>query len=313
SGPFRQDLGTAERGRRGGPHRLRRVRHRPPHLGAVRRAWPRLPHVASLGARRAGALRGRDMAAWSKTWTVFENDWHEGNVPIIGPRTHAGRLGSMACDGARAFEGVTPDLALHCARVNASAKYFHLQPQVSLDGWLGLVADGLKKFDKNAELYIRPMYWAETGSPGGIRHDPESTRWCLCIYEAAIPKPTGASVTLSRFRRPTAECAPVEAKAACLYPNNARAIMEAQQRGFDNCLMRDMLANVAELGTANVFMAKDGVVYTPVANGTFLNGITRQRIIGLLRQDGIAVVEKTMTYPEFQCADEIFSTGNFSK
>ncbi len=60
-------------------------------------------------------------------------------------------------------------------------------------------------------------------------------------------------------------------------------------------------------------MAKDGVVYTPVANDTFLNGITRQRIIGLLRHDGIAVVEKSMTYSEFQCADEIFSTGNFSK
>jgi branched-chain amino acid aminotransferase len=77
--------------------------------------------------------------------------------------------------------------------------------------------------------------------------------------------------------------------------------------------MRDMLGNVAELGTANVFMAKDGVVYTPAANGTFLNGITRQRIMGLLRQSAIAVVEKAMTYTEFQRADEIFSTGNFSK
>jgi len=157
------------------------------------------------------------------------------------------------------------------------------------------------------------MYWAETGSPGGIRHDPESTRWCLCIYEAPIPKPTGSSITLSPFRRPTAECAPVEAKAACLYPNNARALAEAQRRGFDNCLLRDMLGNIAELGTANVFMAKDGVVYTPAANGMFLNGITRQRIIALLRDEGITVVEKTMSYAEFQAAEEIFSTGNFSK
>ena len=50
------------------------------------------------------------MTAWSKTWTFFENDWHEGNVPIFGPRTHAGWLGSLVFDGARAFEGVTPDL-----------------------------------------------------------------------------------------------------------------------------------------------------------------------------------------------------------
>ena len=253
------------------------------------------------------------MAGHSKTWTFFDGDWHEENVPIMGPRTHAAWLGSMVFDGARVFEGVTPDIDLHCARVNKSAAVFFLNPVVTLDTWIGLVEEGIKRFDANAELYVRPMYWAETGSHGGIRHDPASTRWCLCIYEAPIPKPAGSSITLSRFRRPTAECAPVDAKAACIYPNNARAIFDAQARGFDNCLMCDMLGNAAELGTANVFMAKDGVVLTPVANGTFLNGITRQRIISLLRDDGVTVVEKTMTYAEFQDADEIFSSGNFSK
>jgi branched-chain amino acid aminotransferase len=252
-------------------------------------------------------------AVHSKTWTFFEDDWHKGNVPIMGPRTHAAWLGSMVFDGARTFEGVTPDLDLHCARVNRSAESFYLKPLVSLETWTGLAKDGIKRFGRDAELYIRPMYWAETGSLGGIRHDPESTRWCLSIYEAPIPKPTGISLTSSRFRRPTAECAPVEAKAGCLYPNNARAIIEAQARGFDNCLMCDMLGNVAELGTANVFLAKDGVVYTPVANGTFLNGITRQRVISLLRDAGVTVVQKTLVYADFQDADEIFSTSNFSK
>jgi len=249
----------------------------------------------------------------SKTWTFFEGDWHEGNVAIMGARTHAAWLGSMVFDGARAFEGVTPDLDLHCARVNSSAVSFLLKPVVPVETWLGLTADGLKRFEPRTELYIRPMYWAEAGAPGGVRHDPETTRWCLCIYEAPLPKPAGSSITLSPFRRPTAECAPVEAKAGCLYPNNARALIEAMGRGFDNCLMRDLLGNIAEFGTANVFMAKDGVVFTPAANGTFLNGITRQRVIKLLREDGVNVVEKTMSYAEFQAADEIFSSGNYSK
>ena len=77
--------------------------------------------------------------------------------------------------------------------------------------------------------------------------------------------------------------------------------------------MLDMLGNVAEFGNSNVFMAKDGVVYTPAPNGTFLNGITRQRVIGLLRGDGVTVVEKTLRYADFLAADEIFSTGNFAK
>ncbi len=253
------------------------------------------------------------MAGHSKTWTFFAGDWHEGNVPIMGPRTHAAWLGSMVFDGARAFEGVTPDLDLHCARVNRSAEAFMLRPLVSLEAWLALAADGLRRFDPAAQLYIRPMYWAESGPAGGIRHDPESTRWCLSIYEAPLPEPKGAAITLSAFRKPTAESAPVEAKAGCLYPNNTRAIIEAQARGFDNCLMCDMRGNVAELGTSNVFMAKDGVVFTPAANGTFLNGITRQRVMQLLRADGVSVVETALTYADFEAADEIFSTGNFSK
>ena len=126
-------------------------------------------------------------------------------------------------------------------------------------------------------------------------------------------KPTGFSITLSQFRRPTLESMPVNAKAGCLYPNNARAIFEARGRGFDNAVMCDLLGNVAELATSNIFMAKDGTVYTPAINGTFLAGITRQRVIGLLRRDGVTVVENTLRYVDFQSADEIFSTGNYSK
>jgi len=259
-------------------------------------------------------MAGRDgLKAPTRTWTFFQGDWHEGNVAIMGPRTHAAWLGSSVFDGARAFEGVTPDIDLHCARVNDSARKFFLKPDVTVETWLGLVAEGIKRFDAEPQLYIRPMYWAEDGAPGGVRPDPESTRWCLTLYEAPLPKPSGTAITLSPFRRPTIECMPVDAKAGCLYPNNARALIEARGRGFDNCLLCDMLGNVAELGTANVFLAKDGVVYTPVPNGTFLAGITRRRVIALLRDAGVTVVEKTLRYANFQTADEIFSSGNYTK
>src|SRR5262249_41617737 len=105
----------------------------------------------------------------------------------------------------------------------------------------------------------------------------------------------------------------VDAKAGCLYPNNARSLFEAHARGFDNAVVCDMLGNVAELATSNIFMAKDGVIFTPVSNRTFLADITRHRMIGLLREKGVTVVEKTLTYQDFQKADEIFSTGNYSK
>ncbi|MBV8837527.1 MAG: branched-chain amino acid aminotransferase [Alphaproteobacteria bacterium] len=253
-------------------------------------------------------------SGWSKTWTFLDGDWHEGNVPIMGPRTHAAWLASCVFDGARAFEGVTPDLDLHCARINDSAPKLFLKPLVPHDTWTGLVADGLKKFDPAAAIYIRPMYWAEHGdNVAGVAADPESTRWCLSLYETGKLEASGASITLSPFRRPTIECMPVDAKAGCLYPNNGRALMEARSRGFDSCLMCDMLGNVAELASANVFFAKDGVVHTPAANGTFLAGITRARTIKLLREAGVTVIEGTFRYRDFEHADEIFSAGNYSK
>jgi len=126
-------------------------------------------------------------------------------------------------------------------------------------------------------------------------------------------EPKGFSITLSPYRRPTPETMPVDAKAGCLYPNNARALFEAQSRGVDNAVVCDVVGNVAELATSNVFMAKAGVVYTPIPNGTFLAGITRQRVIGLLRDNGVNVVETTLKYQDLQTADEIFSTGNYSK
>ncbi|ARN81247.1 branched-chain amino acid aminotransferase [Methylocystis bryophila] len=252
-------------------------------------------------------------SAPTRTWSFFEGAWREGNQPILGVRSHGAWLGSVVFDGARAFEGVTPDLDKHLARVNWSAANMSLDPVVTLERWRELVAEGLSRFAPDAQLYIRPMYWAEQGYGGGVRFDPASTNWCLSIYEAPMPAPRGGAVTLSPFRRPTLEMAPVNAKASCHYANGARALIEAAGRGFDNCLMLDALGNVAEFANSNAFMAKDGVVFTPAPNGTFLDGVTRQRVIGLLRAAGVTVVETLLSYRDFATADEIFSTGNFQK
>ena len=249
-----------------------------------------------------------------KTWTWYDGAWIEGNPPLIGPRSHAFWLGTSVFDGARAFEGVTPDLDRHCARVNRSAEAVGLAPTMRDEEILELARDGLKLFDRDAALYIRPSYWGEDDDPTlVIGADPASTRFALSLWEAPMHEPTGISVTLSRFRRPTIECMPTNAKAGCLYPNNARAAREARDRGFDNAMVLDLLGNVAELASANVFMVKDGVVFTPAANRTFLAGITRARVIGLLREAGYDVCEVTLSVEDFMNADEIFTSGNYSK
>lgn len=251
--------------------------------------------------------------AQSQTWTYVDGDWHEGNVPLLGARSHAFWLGSSVFDGARWFEGVCPDLDLHCARVNASAVALGLDPTVPVDEMMALVDEGLKRFDGNTAIYVRPSYWAEHGGYMMVPADPASTRFALTMWEAPMPDVAGFSVTVSPFRRPTIETMPTDAKAGCLYPNNGRAILEARSRGFDNCLVRDLLGNVCETGSANIFMVKDGLVMTPAANGTFLAGITRKRVIDLLLGFGFKTIEKALTIDDFMNADEIFATGNYTK
>ncbi|MEM7696170.1 MAG: branched-chain amino acid aminotransferase [Pseudomonadota bacterium] len=253
------------------------------------------------------------MTTWSATWTWIEGAWFEGNPPILGPRSHAFWLGSSVFDGARAFEGVTPDLDLHLERVNRSAAALGLKVTMSVGEMLDLVTEGLTKFPSGTPLYIRPMYWAENGGPSAVAPDVESTRFLMCLYETPMPEAAGMSITVSPFRRPTIETMPTNAKAGCLYPNNARALQGARDKGFGNALVLDMAGNVAELATSNIFLVKDGVVATPVPNRTFLAGITRHRTIELLRAAGMRVEEATLTVADFMDADEIFATGNYSK
>lgn len=254
------------------------------------------------------------MAEWSQTWTWIDGAWYEGNPPILGPRSHATWLGSSVFDGARVFEGVSPDLDLHCERCNNSARVLGLKPTMSVADMMDLTMEGAKKFPSDAAIYVRPMYWAEEEGHSVVAPNGDSTRFCLCLYVVPMPPASKTiSVMRSSFRRPTMETMPVNAKAGCLYPNNARMLLEARDKGFDNAIVLDMLGNVAELATANVFMVKDGVVVTPAVNGTFLNGITRQRIINLLESAGKTVRQTTLSYQDFTEADEIFSTGNISK
>lgn len=227
---------------------------------------------------------------------------------------HGTWLGTLVFDGARKFDGVTPDLQAHCERVNRSALSLGMNPSLSTDAIIERVHEGLAQFDESAAVYIRPMYWSTGYGEGFISADPESTDFCLCLQEIPMPS-IDASATLgtTRFSRPTQDVATVDAKAACLYPNNARMIREAIAKGFSNALVCDALGNVAESATSNVFMVRDGEVFTPIPNGTFLNGITRQRIMGLLIENGVKVHESCLTYDDFHQADEVFLTGNIAK
>ena len=246
-----------------------------------------------------------------RTW--YEGEWHEGNTPIMGAADHATWLGTLVFDGARTFCGVTPDLDLHCDRIVRSAIAMGMTPPMDAAQVLKLAREGIAKYPDDAELYVRPMMWSKEGDAAMIAPETAPCAFALCIEALPLPAMRTIALTVSPFRRPRPDTALTEAKAACLYPNNGRMLTEARKRGFDNALSLDDWDHVAETATANVFLVKDGIVRTPVPNGTFLNGITRQRIIKLLSQDDMQVEEAQLTVDDFAHADEIFLTGNASK
>jgi len=254
------------------------------------------------------------MAMGKTIKTYFKGQWHDGDVPVMTAADHGSWLGSNVFDGARMVNGLTPDLDLHCARANASARALMITPTVSTEDMIAIIQTGLKLFDAGAPVYIRPMYWAIDGGDMGILPSPDTTGFAISLEEIPFaPDTASATLTTTQFRRPTLDTNVVNAKAGCLYPNNNRMLAEAKSKGYTNVLSTDVAGNVAETATANIFMVKDGVVKTPIANGTFLAGITRARHISNLREANVTVVEEVLSYSDFHSADEVFMSGNMSK
>ena len=254
------------------------------------------------------------MATGNNILTYINGTWHTGNIPIINAADHGAWLGSNVFDGARYFNGVAPDLLAHCQRVNNSAKALMLKPSVEANDMVEIIWEGLKQYEADAAVYIRPMYWAIDGDLTAIVPNQESVGFAICLEQIPLaPESKTVSLTKTKFRRPVLEDAVVNAKAGCLYPNNARMLVEARSKGFSNALVTDAMGNVAETATANIFMVKDGEVFTPIPNGTFLSGITRARHISNLSAAGIKVHETVLAYSDFETADEIFMSGNMNK
>jgi branched-chain amino acid aminotransferase len=241
------------------------------------------------------------------TW--FKGHWSDGNTPLIGAMDHGVWLASTVFDGARSIHRMAPDLRAHCQRTFESAERVGLGVPLTVDDMVDLCVQGIHRFPEDADLYIRPLVF---GTEGLLV--PTDSGFALTLFDAPMPPFAGFSAMLSSRRRPSPLAATTDAKASALYPNVARALREAKSAGFDNAVILDPDGQVAEFATANLFfVAADGAVVTPAANGTFLAGITRARVIALLAEAGIPVQQRAVQPAELEAAREIFSTGKYGK
>ena len=240
----------------------------------------------------------------------YRGEWLSNEPMLSGPLQISFWSASTVFDGARAIKGALPDIDLHCQRVVRSAKAMLLSPGLKPAEIEALCREAVRRLPQDLDYYIRPMFFSTNQ---GVAPEGNDTEFVLAVFEAPLPDAVAGSACLSSFRRCATDQAPTDAKTGSLYPNGQRALKEARERGFDLPLLLDPNGNVAEFSVANIWIVKDGVARTPAANGTFLSGITRRRLIGLLREDGIPVEEVTLTVADVHAADEIIVCGNFGK
>lgn len=252
----------------------------------------------------------------SITYSDITKYWNQSSqVPLLHAGQHSFWQASSVFDGARYYQECAPDLMKHCERVVESARIMQLKPKQSPKEIFDLCVDGIKQFPKKAELYIKPVFY-NTNEVMSILPDPKYTHFAIQIMEEKFPEYSEAcfqAIVTPQYRRPDPATAPTQAKAGCLYPIAQLAKQFAKNCGYNMAVMLNLEGHVAEFASSNLFMVKNGIYYTPKIDGTFLNGITRQRLIHLLKENNKPIVEKVILPEELLTADEVFSTGNHSK
>ena len=240
----------------------------------------------------------------------YEGAWRNEAPRVAGPTDLGFWSANSVFDGARAIGGCAPDLERHCDRLVRSARATGLEPGLTGAEVHGLCVDGIRMLPADTDYYVRPMFFCRGGD---ILPETGTTLFALSIFEMPMPGENAGRATLSPFRRAAPDQAPTDSKTGALYPNSQRARRDAMARGFKLAVVLDPDGNVAEFSHANLWLAKDGVAITPKPNGTFLDGITKNRVAGLLQAAGAPVVERTVTVADLDAADEIWMSGNAGK
>ncbi|MDG1169257.1 MAG: branched-chain amino acid aminotransferase [Sulfitobacter sp.] len=253
----------------------------------------------------AGAYDDRDGQIWMDGKLV---DWRDANVHIL---THAMHYASSVFEGERAYNGKIFKSREHSERLKRSAKMIDFEVPWTIDEIEAakvevLAASGLQ------DAYVRAIAWRGAGEDMGVASARNPVRLAIAAWEWGAyygdAKMKGAKLDISKWKRPSPETIPSHAKAAGLYMICTMSKHAAEAKGCSDAMMFDYRGYVAEATGANIFFVKDGEVHTPDPD-CFLNGITRQTVIGMLRDKGITVHERHIMPEELEGFEQCWLTG----
>ena len=236
-------------------------------------------------------------------------EWRDANVHIL---THAMHYASSVFEGERCYSGKIFRSRDHSARLKTSAELIDFEIPYSIDEieaakQAALDANGLK------DAYVRPVAWRGSGEDMGVAAARNPVHLAVAVWEwgnyYGDAKTKGAKLDIAKWKRPSPETAPSQAKAAGLYMIATMSKHAAEAKGCSDALMFDYRGYVAECTGANLFFVKDGEVHTPKPDA-FLNGLTRQTIIQMLTEKGIKVNERVIMPEELEGFEQAWLTGS---
>jgi len=234
--------------------------------------------------------------------------WREANVHLL---THAMHYASSVFEGERCYNGKIFKSVAHSERLLKSGEYIDMPipytvEEIEAAKYAALEANGLK------DAYVRVLAWRGAGPDMGVAAARNPVRMAVAVWEwgnyYGDAKFQGAKLDISKWRRPDPATIPCFAKASGLYMICTMSKHAAEAKGCSDAMMYDYRGYVAEATGANIFFVKDGVVHTPKPDA-FLNGITRQTVIGMLKAKGIEVVERYIQAHELMGFEQCWLTG----
>ena len=253
----------------------------------------------------SGGYDDRDGKIWLDGDLI---DWREANVHVL---THAMHYASSVFEGERAYNGKIFKSLEHSERFKKSANLIDFEIPYSVEEiekakYQALEENGL------TDAYVRAFAWRGAGEDMGVASSRNPVRVAVAVWSwgnyYGDAKFKGAKLDIAKWRRPDPATAPSQAKAAGLYMIATMSKHAAEDKGCSDAMMFDYRGYVAEATGANMFFVKDGAVHTPKPDA-FLNGITRQTVIDLLKEKGISVIERHIMPDELEGFEQCWLTG----
>ena len=249
-----------------------------------------------------------------KVWMDGELvDWDDARIHVL---THALHYGTGVFEGIRAYStkqgpGVFR-LTDHIRRLNHSASVYLMEVPYTPEELIEACKEVVRANDLDA-CYVRPVVYRGYGEMGlNPLNAPVSTfivswRWGTYLGDEALQN--GARVVISSWRRIDSNALPSGAKGTGQYVNSSLAKIEALKAGYDDAIMLSPEGNVAEGTGENLFIVREGVVYTPPRSAGILVGITRDSVVTIAKDLGYEVRERKILRSDVYTADEAFFTG----